>query len=154
MFCTSTNTRERAGGTRCSEAKQPHRGADEAKGALRPRRESHRERHEYGPWHLADEAPEEPSEEVQVSETVNERRARENAERIAAHKRATAITPVPTRDELVAPTRSLYDRRKVEEAATMAEFYIERAESLRRQQKLGPLTADEIAAIKREHGAA
>ena len=49
-------------------------------------------------------------------ETLNERRARENAARIAAHQRATARTPVPTREDVIGPSRDLLARRKTEEA--------------------------------------
>lgn len=50
------------------------------------------------------------------NETVNERRARENAERIAAHQKMTARPTVVTRDEIVLPTFVDYDRKEAENA--------------------------------------
>lgn len=47
-------------------------------------------------------------------ETTNERRTRENAERLAEHKRSTARPSVPTRDDIILPTFDSYAAREQE----------------------------------------
>ncbi len=69
----------------------------------------------------------------------------------SAARRARAL---PTRDDLIAPTRDIHNRKKVEDAERMSAFYIERAEQLRRQQGLAPMSEDEKQAIRAEYGLA
>ena len=65
-------------------------------------------------------------------ETVNERRERENAERIAEYQRATARPRVATREDIIGPSRDLFERRKQEES--------ERMDAHRRAQTVALLT--------------
>ena len=56
------------------------------------------------------------------NETVNERKARESAERIAAHKQATARPTLPTRDDLTDARHTDYTTRRNEEEGRVEAF--------------------------------
>jgi hypothetical protein len=84
------------------------------------------------------------------NETVNERRARENAARIAGHQRITARPSVPTRESVIADTRTLYERKEAEGADRIATVRRSQAVDLLRRTLLREPTSAEVdAALER-----
>jgi hypothetical protein len=86
------------------------------------------------------------------NETVNERRVRENAARIAAIQQGRAVgrPTVPTRDDIVLPTFDDYNAREAANAETIAK--VQRAQTIDwMTRKLGrvPTEAEITSAMQR-----